>query len=445
MPTCAWSTFIQHSTRDTCAAFRAQGWDVRELNMQAMLTPYHLTREINTFQPDLFLFIDHMRYEAEEVYPKNLFFITWIQDEMDHLFCTQAGESIARYAKQGKRDLVIGYTNQELSTRYHYPKERLVSVKIMADTRLFRPTTCSAEEHKRYDCDLAFMTNVSMSSEQLVEHIIIPSVEKWNIPPQTVHDIHDFLQQSYRAGKTYCNRTVFLDALQHFTEFSSAYNNMKRQEQDTEQLLRLFYWRLNDTLYRHTVLEWVDQSGLNLHLYGHGWEEHPRFHRYAKGSLEHGEELNIAYQCASYNLHLNITQGMHQRVWEILASGGTPLFRAREPSPRSEPPLSLMRKWANYFIHASPNQPFPEPEKTDTISQEWLFKLALNLTSEATTPATTQQVQKRVMEKIESIVTGRPDIMVETFEQQTFNSCDELLRLVQNKSMTVPIAFSEFC
>ena len=121
MPTCSWSTFIQHSTRDTCASFREIGWEVCELNMEAMLTPYYLVSTIHQFKPDVFLFIDHMRYEAEDVYPPNLLFITWIQDEMDNLFCKEAGQSIARYAQERQRDLVIGYTGDNLKRLYDYP------------------------------------------------------------------------------------------------------------------------------------------------------------------------------------------------------------------------------------------------------------------------------------------------------------------------------------
>ena len=62
MPTCAWSTYVQHSARDTCAAFERLGWETRLLKIEAMLTPYHLVRQINEFKPDVFLFIDHLRF-----------------------------------------------------------------------------------------------------------------------------------------------------------------------------------------------------------------------------------------------------------------------------------------------------------------------------------------------------------------------------------------------
>jgi len=433
MPTCSWSTFIQHSTRDTCAAFRAQGWDVSELNMQAMLTPYYLTKEIHSFKPDVFLFIDHMRYEAEEVYPNNLLFITWIQDEMDHLFCSKAGESITRYAQHTKRDLVIGYTNQELTKLYGYPKERLVSVKIMADTHIFHPVTLSEKQKTQYDCDLAFMSNVSTSTEQLVEQQIVPAVEKWGMSRETVCKIHDFLQREYRQGKTYCDRARFLKTLHQFDEFSSLFNSLKK-EQEEDQLLRLFYWKLNDTLYRHTVLEWAADAGLNLHLYGHGWEGHPRLHSYARGKLEHGLELNAAYQGAGVNLHLNITQGMHQRVWEILAAGATLVFRAREITSHPAPPISLMRKWSQYFeSNKRADIPFPESDVKDPATNDWLFRLALQCASTDGEHSNTRELQKRMMEKIESIITSRPDVVIDSFAQQTFNSREELVQLVRRE------------
>ena len=44
MPTCSWSTFIQYSTRDLCAAFDATGWEIFVLKVDSMLTPYYLAQ-----------------------------------------------------------------------------------------------------------------------------------------------------------------------------------------------------------------------------------------------------------------------------------------------------------------------------------------------------------------------------------------------------------------
>ena len=180
MPTVSWSTFVQHSARDTAAAFEEMGWEVRVLKMDAMLTPYYLVKAINEFKPDVFLFIDHMRYEAEEIYPRNMMFLTWIQDDMPNLQCSRAGEKLAEYAASGRRDLVVGYI-QGLEENYGFPKDRLVPLLIPANPRIFHPVELTEADRAKYGCDLAFMTNTSMSSEQVIEQKIIPQVESLGI------------------------------------------------------------------------------------------------------------------------------------------------------------------------------------------------------------------------------------------------------------------------
>ncbi|MDD2236153.1 MAG: hypothetical protein PHG65_02970 [Kiritimatiellae bacterium] len=425
MPTCLWSTFVQYSTRDTCRAFREQGWDVCELKMEAMLTPFYLAQAIHQFKPDVFLFIDHMRYEAEEIYPRRMLFVTWIQDEMDHMFCRSAGESMTRYAQRGRRDLVIGYGNQQLATLYGYPADRLVMLPVTADTRVFHPVTLSSADQSRYTCELAFMSNTGLPTDRLVEERIVPQVESLGISRATVEAIHDRLWKIHREGQTQCYRRHFLELLCEYDECRAALERL-REEGEDERLLRLFYWKLNDAIYRHVVIEWADQAGLDIHLYGHGWSEHPRFARYAHGNVEHGEELNKAYQGARWNLHLNITQGMHQRVWEILAAGATPLFRATEPiQNNNEPPITLLRSWADAVAAGRPMDLNPPDENTT----QWLFQRALSL-AETHPEATPEELQKQLTEYLRHLVTSRPDIVVEEWDQLSFNDAESLARLV---------------
>ena len=430
MPTCAWSTFIQYSTRDTCAAFRARGWEVRELNMQAMLTPFYLVQTIHEFKPDLFLFIDHMRYEAEDLYPRGMLFVTWIQDEMDHLFCRTAGESLARYAQQGRRDLVVGYARQNLCAQYGYPQDRVVTLPVMADTRIFHPVTLSAADQQRYGCELAFMTNAGMPTEQIVEERIIPHVEALGISRSTVENIHDRLWSVYRAGQTLCHRGLFLETLFAYEEFRRAYDTLRTAGEE-ERLLRLFYWKLNDAIYRHVVIEWAAAAGVDVHLYGHGWNRHPRFGKFARGNVEHGPELNKAYRGARWNLHLNITQGMHQRVWELIGAGASPLFRAREPAPGLEPSVPVMRRWAEYFMSGQTG-PFPDDAEKDEITGEWLFHKATALASEHP-DAAPPELEEKLTEQIYTLVMSRPDVIVTDWDQRTFHDQKTLLQRIRSR------------
>ena len=417
MPTCSWSTFIQHSTRDTCAAFEQLGWETRILQNDAMMTPYYLARQINEFKPDVFLFIDHLRHEAEEIYPRNMMFITWVQDEMAHIHCAEAGRKMTEYAAGGRRDLVIGHVDR-LEKSFGYPGERLVQLTIPADPRVFRPVSVSAADRAKYGCDIAFMSNCGMPSDQVLETRILPVVEPWGIGRATATAIHDHLWQAYRAGRTFIDRNVFLEELKLFPVFTDVYErsaspSAANGESRQDTLLRLFLWGLNDTIYRHVILEWADEMGVNMHLYGHGWERHPRFARYARGSLAHGEELNTAYQAAALNLHLNIAQGMHQRLWEMMATGAAFLLRAQPIDPNA-PPAEAMHELAQCLMEDR------DPAQLSTPHQEamadYIFRVAIHLAqTESSAP-----LEQRVMERIEATVMNRPEWIIPDFEQHAF-------------------------
>jgi hypothetical protein len=462
MPTCTWSTFIQHSARDTCAAFEDIGWETNILKMDAMLTPYYLVRSIHEFKPDVFLFIDHLRYEAEEVYPRHMMFLTWIQDEMSHIQCEEAGRKLTEYAAGGKRDLVVGYVDQ-LDTKYGYPKDRLVPLHIPADPRIFHPTILTEVKMAKYGCELSFITNVSMSSEQVVEEKILPIVEPLGISRATVQAIHDHLWNEYRSDKTFVDRDQFLAELLKFDEFSALWetlrvrNHKEAQEKDApslkarisnfspqgDDLFRLFYVRLNDTMYRHVVLEWADELGVNLHLYGQGWENHPRFAKYARGPLAHDTELNIAYQCARWNLHLNITQGMHQRLWEILAAGARPLVRA--PSRLAKEPSELsagLRRLAaqlREFGEGSP-EAFRLDDSYDSAElralMDFIFEIAWSQTtgkSETVAGEFVPPLEERVGQILINLVSDRMDCQIPDWNFRHFTNRESFAGIMRQK------------
>jgi hypothetical protein len=466
MPTVVWSTYVQHSTRDTCSAFASMGWETSILKMDAMLTPYHLVKSINEFKPDVFLFIDHMRYEAEDIYPRNMMLLTWIQDDMSNLQCKRAGEKLVEYAARNKRDLVVGYV-EGLDFKFGYPKDRLVPMPIPANSRIFHPVSLTNADLDKYGCDLAFMTNTSMPSEQVIERKILPQVESMGISRATCMQIHDDLWNLYRSERILINRQEFLDWLVQYREFKAAWNsvqssalsvqksgsnkegqiscnspaiNTEHRTLNTEKeddLFRLFFWRLNDTIYRHVVLEWADELGIDMKLYGQGWENHPRFARYAGGSLAHGPELNVAYQAARLNLHLNIAQGMHQRIHEIVASGGEMLIRTQQPPgpAAGEPPRELMCRVGNASRLQSGGSAETGPAFDlfcDDICEsqaekealtDWVFRVACSMAKQDASEnadSSVQRLERRLLEKIRFGLDMRIDWNLSNWEKHVF-------------------------
>jgi hypothetical protein len=66
---------------------------------------------------------------------------------------------------------------------------------------------------------------------------------------------------------------------------------------------------------------------VNLHLYGKGWENHPRLKRFARGVADNQRQLTTIFQASRINLQVTPHGAVHQRLFEGLASGGFFLIR----------------------------------------------------------------------------------------------------------------------
>ncbi len=317
VPTCPWSSVIQYSIRDTVSAFKRAGWETMVLDSPAMLTPHYAMESINQFKPDLFLYINHLRQEVAGVVPENLMMVSWIQDPLPHVNNVDAAKKWNEITTPRKRDLIVGYTGQ--LKPYGYNEERLHPLSMIVDTEIFKPRELTPEQIEKYGCDVMFASNSGMPTERRVKENLVPMFEDVGWDEATLMEFHDKLWDYYRAGNT-------------ITSYQQLINFLQLDATPEETRVQNLFWRLNDTIYRHVVIEWLDEyaqenSDFKLHLYGKGWEEHPRFAKYAKGELAHGEELSVAYQAAKQCLHLNAVEGEHQRVLEIFATGGRLLLR----------------------------------------------------------------------------------------------------------------------
>lgn len=317
VPSCSWSTVIQYSVRDTCRAFERAGWETQIVDGPAMLTPYHLIQTIHRFKPDLFLYVDHLRQEIAGLVPAELLVVSWVQDAMPAINNRDAAARWNEHSAGRNRDLIVGYTDH--LKIYGYREERLTPVKMMVDAALFRPRELTPEQSATYSCDVCFASNCGLPTDRLVREKLTGLFAPHGLSEPQLMDFHDRLWAHYRAGGT-------LTDYQQLVEFLGLNWSPHCQP------VQLLFWRLNDIIYRHVVLEWLDEyarahPGFRLHLYGQEWEQHPRFAPYARGRLAHGAELSAAYQAARCSLHLNAAECDHQRIAEILLSRGRPLVR----------------------------------------------------------------------------------------------------------------------
>ncbi len=81
--TSRYSTFLQYCMRDLLAGFRANGWEARliiESDDTRTMDANYIIEEMAGSPPDLFLMIDHFRWESGTLIPPELPVVSWIQD-----------------------------------------------------------------------------------------------------------------------------------------------------------------------------------------------------------------------------------------------------------------------------------------------------------------------------------------------------------------------------
>ena len=361
IPSHASSTVVQYSVRDTKAMFEKEGWEVKIINMKTDLSRWRVSKEINTFKPDVYLIVNHLRTQELNFYPPDIMFITWIQDTVSFINNSKNAHIWNEHveSKEKCRDLIIGYVSQ--IREYGYLEERLEECPMIVNEDIFNPVDLTPEEKEKYECDVCFASNRSKETTLIVKEDLTPKLSKLGFTEALLMDIHDHLWTHYRSEETCTTYSELERKISELPVVNLLLTNLSKDDHDF--IIQRLFWELNDVIYRHIVLEWIaDTKKIKLNLYGRDWERHPKFSKYAKGSLNHGQDLSFAYNNSNWCLHLNSMEGQHQRIWEIIEGNGIVLNRISEENKQNHSSGTATLKLAlEYFdSHNSTKNDLPE-------------------------------------------------------------------------------------
>lgn len=324
IPVSRHSSFVHHSAKDIQTALEELGHTVRILDEHdshstlSKLGYLHAGIEVD---PDLILLINHPRWRLGNALPPGSVSVCWIQDAMPHLFEDVRG-------KQSEYDFVAGYRLHELIERYGYRADRMIDAPLPISRTKFHTGPVAADLEKRYAYDVAFVTRQSESPEVMVDRL---RRESAGCP--VTHKVIGLVYERLRSEWTAHRLSFRLDQLQVISGDALRDSDGACDAQSVDEVTRLVVMPLADRILRHVVIEWAAEicevRGLRFALYGSGWESHPKFSRYARGELEHGEHLRAAYRSAAVHLHASAHSLVHQRVLECAMSGGTMLCYRR--------------------------------------------------------------------------------------------------------------------
>jgi len=330
VPTCRYTTFVKHSASDLASALERAGCAARVLiepDDTCHLNGLAYLKQIVEWKPDLVVLINYTRATLRGMFgpiiPLQLPFVCWIQDAMPHLFRDSAG------AQHGEFDFLIGHQHKELFERFGYAKERTMACSVVASERKFHPAPVDASLRRRHECEIAYASRHAETVEAL--HARLCGEVRHN--PPLVRVFEHLYPQVRALGEhpTAQFAHASFDTLASEALVATQHPGPQPDLKLVALIAKQYCGPLAERAVRHQTLHWAadiaEKNGWRLNVYGHGWESHSRFARYAKGELNHGEELRASYQGAAAHLHATVHFLMHQRVVECVLSGGYPMLR----------------------------------------------------------------------------------------------------------------------
>ena len=355
--TSRYTTVLQYTMRDLLAAFERLGHRTHlfiEADDHSHFAPLRLLNEIRQRRPDLIVMLDHLRAEFTNAIPDNIPGICWIQDQLPHLFCAEAGRGVRPL------EFVIGHGFPECLTEFGYPPDRFLPCVIPTDAgRLLDPDE-RPEDLDPYRCDVMYASNVS---DTAAEHLAQFQERVDAAGRPFVDAAYETLMQAVRQP-SFCgdyDYGALVTRVERETGLAIANAGMRAEIEGT--LRSIADRHLREQTVR-CAARWAEQTGRCFHLYGRGWERHAELARFARGVVEPGKPLGRAFRAARISLHAGCNGALHQRVLDGLCAGGFFLI-ARKPSDTAHP---LNQAIYRYLRDERPTPPFrlrpadlPEP------------------------------------------------------------------------------------
>lgn len=312
--TSRYTTFLQYSMRDIRSAAVELGHEFRLLiedNDHTPLLPTSFVQEqIEEFLPDLIVLLDHNRKEYGKLYDFPIPYCNWIQDDLPNLFGPGCGEGLHPY------DLVVGTIGNWKANASGYPPDQWLNLPTPVSLGIFSNEPIPQDQRRRYECDVSFVSHLHTTRDELLKQTLSQTSDPL---------MRRLIEAQYeRLGPQIAEGSVPGSPVQVVAQTQRLAGELGFEmcPDAADQLRRCFTDRLINSYFREQILEWASELGVNLHIYGRGWERHPKLSKHARGVAEHGAQLRCIYQASRINIQAVPTGAVHQRLLEGLCAGG---------------------------------------------------------------------------------------------------------------------------
>lgn len=314
--TTRFSTVLQHSTRDAAEAFRQLGWEtyiIIEPASHHALSRVGIRQVLADFKPDLVFQIDHHRFEHSDLFPDNLPFVNWIQDLLPHLMTPETGKKLSF------RDFVLTPSRQRWIEEYAYPPRQCMEFRKL--TRIpSRPISWSGHSNR-----VTYVSNWSQLPSAIHQELLAgTSGSTRKVIDLTCQKMIAVYQSGHSLQTPGDVRQILLKTMQEL--------GLTAEESVLRLTTTRLFDRMNNVLFRQQGLVWAKRAceslGLELRVYGTGWDKHPDFARCASGTIDYGPDLEELTRQSAINLVLEpFVCISHQRFLDAIVAGGFCLIR----------------------------------------------------------------------------------------------------------------------
>lgn len=333
--TSRWTTYLQYCSTDFGQAFGQWGCDTRVLIEESdaqSLTTKLLHRQMAEYKPDMVFMVSHARPSFPCV-SRKVPIVSYVMDRCGRLIVHQDLEPHI-----GPADLLVcmvGDFVRYLSAK-GVSRSQMCVLPPPANERMFYPIDDIEAIDDRFRCDVSFVKHGCVDKQQATDQFLDRRLR--GIADQQEHAL--LVQVFADMAGTLCRGDdvrVYEVDMQEFVAQRVSGRLGKSTMDIVPELVWQFYIDVHTNWWRRYFVERLAGAGVDVALYGSGWDQHDQFTSMSRGTVQRGPELNQVYNASAINLNIHPCSSMHQRLVECALAGGFMLNASHDAAREMEP------------------------------------------------------------------------------------------------------------
>ena len=288
-------------------------WEYNIIGIPNGMKINKLSEILQDVQYDIVLAINFHRHHFNTIFPESMPFISWVQDSDFARTITVDKFNTA------KCDYMIGYTT---TLPVGLRKDRLINMPMLIPEEYYN-------QHLTRDKSLSFVSNRGNSPRDFARDVIC---RIFTIDYHLLDRFISELEDEYQSGLRYCSPSEFRVRELQTSSIANWLDGASDYICDTFTETYMF-WGINERIYRQTIIDWMIEIGADINLYGSGWDSQDKYKPFVRGGfINYRYETPHVFQTSFKSLHLNATEGYHNRIIESSLCGARCIMRGKEQS-----------------------------------------------------------------------------------------------------------------